>query len=230
MATREVGKSGRAPKRPARGAKAIRKAAKKPRPRPAPKPARKLASPAPRRALKARRQPESLRLRTLAPSLTVRDIERSVDVYTRALGFVVVERWMEGGALLGVMLEAGACRIGLSRTTGERARAQAGRGRALLVRDPPGSRRARDPRARLRRRRGGPEDGALGRAHRLGRGPGRLPVHVLEDEELAPSGPSGARRRPPAPRTRRGSRPRCAPGRAPARRPCRLPCAPRRRS
>lgn len=114
MATRKVGKSGRAAKRPARGAKGTRKPAAKPRRKSAPKAVRKLPSPAPRRALKARRQPETLRLRSLAPSLTVRDIERSVDVYTRALGFVVVERWMEGGALLGVMLEAGACRIGLS--------------------------------------------------------------------------------------------------------------------
>jgi catechol 2,3-dioxygenase-like lactoylglutathione lyase family enzyme len=61
-----------------------------------------------------RRDPESLRLRALEPSLTVDDIEQSVHFYTSVLGFIVAERWTEGGKLLGVNLKAGACEIGLS--------------------------------------------------------------------------------------------------------------------
>jgi catechol 2,3-dioxygenase-like lactoylglutathione lyase family enzyme len=61
-----------------------------------------------------RRDPESLRLRALEPSLTVDDIERSVHFYTNVLGFIVAERWTEAGKLLGVNLKAGACELGLS--------------------------------------------------------------------------------------------------------------------
>jgi uncharacterized glyoxalase superfamily protein PhnB len=61
-----------------------------------------------------RQDPESLRLRALEPSLTVNDIEQSVRFYTDVLGFMVAERWTEGGKLLGVNLKAGACELGLS--------------------------------------------------------------------------------------------------------------------
>ncbi|HVH27529.1 MAG TPA: VOC family protein [Vicinamibacterales bacterium] len=61
-----------------------------------------------------RLDPESLRLRALEPSLTVDDIERSVHFYTDVLGFIVAERWTEGGRLLGVNLKAGSCELGLS--------------------------------------------------------------------------------------------------------------------
>lgn len=58
--------------------------------------------------------PESLRLRSLSPSLTVDDVEASLRFYEDGLGFTVDERWEEDGKLLGVMLLAGSCRIGLS--------------------------------------------------------------------------------------------------------------------
>lgn len=61
-----------------------------------------------------RQQPESLRLRSLMPSLTVGDLEASLRHYVDGLGFTVEERWEEEGKLLGVMLLAGDCRIGLS--------------------------------------------------------------------------------------------------------------------
>jgi len=61
-----------------------------------------------------RQQPESLRLRSISPSLTVNDVERSVAWYRDGLGFFVSERWEEGGRLKGVMLKAGACHLGLS--------------------------------------------------------------------------------------------------------------------
>jgi catechol 2,3-dioxygenase-like lactoylglutathione lyase family enzyme len=61
-----------------------------------------------------RQQPESLRLRSVFPTFTVNDVERSVAWYRDGLGFFVSERWEEGGRLEGVMLKAGACQIGLS--------------------------------------------------------------------------------------------------------------------
>jgi catechol 2,3-dioxygenase-like lactoylglutathione lyase family enzyme len=61
-----------------------------------------------------RDKPETLRLRSLTPSLTVEDIERSLRFYDDGLGFKVEDRWEEDGRLLGVILLAGACRIGLS--------------------------------------------------------------------------------------------------------------------
>jgi catechol 2,3-dioxygenase-like lactoylglutathione lyase family enzyme len=63
---------------------------------------------------KPRQQPESLRLRSMMPSYTVNDIEKSVAWYRDGLGFYVAERWEEGGKLQGVMLKAGACTFGLS--------------------------------------------------------------------------------------------------------------------
>ena len=122
MATRKAPKSGRAaprqrPARPARG-----KTAK--RAKTAPRTARSAPKPAARRnpKPKPRRQPETLRLRAVAPSLTVRDLARSVDFYTRALGCVVTERWESEGALLGVMLRAGRCGFGLSQDDGAKGR------------------------------------------------------------------------------------------------------------
>jgi catechol 2,3-dioxygenase-like lactoylglutathione lyase family enzyme len=61
-----------------------------------------------------RQQPESLRLRTISPSFTVNDLQRSVAWYRDGLGFYLSERWEENGQLKGVMLKAGACSLGLS--------------------------------------------------------------------------------------------------------------------
>lgn len=61
-----------------------------------------------------RAEPESLRLRSLTPSMTVDDLERSLRFYEDGLGFTVEERWEDGGELKGVMLLAGECRLGLS--------------------------------------------------------------------------------------------------------------------
>ena len=58
---------------------------------------------------------ETLRLRAFEPSFTVNDLGRSIDFYTKSLGFVVDERFNSpDGKLQGVMLKAGVCRIGLS--------------------------------------------------------------------------------------------------------------------
>ena len=56
----------------------------------------------------------SLRLRQLSASFTCDDLAKSVRLYIDGLGFTVKERWEEEGKLLGVMLIAGACELGLS--------------------------------------------------------------------------------------------------------------------
>jgi uncharacterized glyoxalase superfamily protein PhnB len=61
-----------------------------------------------------RKEPQTLRLRSVTPGFTVADLQRSIDFYTGVLGFVVEERWMDGDKLRGVMLKAGACNLGLS--------------------------------------------------------------------------------------------------------------------
>lgn len=59
-------------------------------------------------------EPESLRLRSVAPSFTVDDLQASLAFYVDGLGFTVEERWEEEGELRGVMLLAGSCRLGIS--------------------------------------------------------------------------------------------------------------------
>jgi uncharacterized glyoxalase superfamily protein PhnB len=66
------------------------------------------------RALASRRQPETLRLRTVAPTFTVNDLQKSIDWYCEGLGFVIGERWEEDGKLQGVELKAGNCIFNLS--------------------------------------------------------------------------------------------------------------------
>jgi uncharacterized glyoxalase superfamily protein PhnB len=61
-----------------------------------------------------RKQPETLRLRDIAPGFTVNDLQKSMAFYVDALGFSVDERWETDGELRGVMLRAGRCRLGLS--------------------------------------------------------------------------------------------------------------------
>jgi uncharacterized glyoxalase superfamily protein PhnB len=57
--------------------------------------------------------PQSLRLRTLAPSFTVDDVERSKRFYVDGLGFTVKDTWEKDGKVLGYMLVAGSCEIGI---------------------------------------------------------------------------------------------------------------------
>jgi uncharacterized glyoxalase superfamily protein PhnB len=55
----------------------------------------------------------ALQVRSLAPSLTVNDLNRSIRFYT-GLGFAIGEEMKEDGELLGVTLEAGDVHLGLS--------------------------------------------------------------------------------------------------------------------
>jgi catechol 2,3-dioxygenase-like lactoylglutathione lyase family enzyme len=105
-AARKPARSARASRTPSRGARAARTPSRKPRA----STARKTRS----AALKPRRTPETLRLRAFMPSFTVDDLQRSIDFYTGTLGFIEGERWAEEGKLLGIMLKAGACELGLS--------------------------------------------------------------------------------------------------------------------
>jgi uncharacterized glyoxalase superfamily protein PhnB len=60
-----------------------------------------------------RRKQKSLRLRSLSPSFTVNDLERSLLFYVEALGFTLQKRWEQDGRLMGVMLLAGNCELGI---------------------------------------------------------------------------------------------------------------------
>jgi uncharacterized glyoxalase superfamily protein PhnB len=59
------------------------------------------------RATRARRQPETLRLRTASAGFTVNDIAKSMAWYCDVLGCVVVDRWEREGKLMGATLRAG---------------------------------------------------------------------------------------------------------------------------
>ena len=58
-----------------------------------------------------RHQPETLRLRTLTPALTVADLDVSLTWYCDVMGFVVVEKWEDEGKISGVIVEAGRVRL-----------------------------------------------------------------------------------------------------------------------
>jgi predicted enzyme related to lactoylglutathione lyase len=125
MATRKPSRAARSAKRPARKpqSRPARKtaAARKPK---AARPARRPAAPArtvaaPRTAFaggldKRRHDPQTLRLRSYEPSLTVNDLAKSIAFYTKVLGFIQGERWEDKGVLKGIQLKAGALTLGLS--------------------------------------------------------------------------------------------------------------------
>ncbi len=58
-----------------------------------------------------RHQPETLRLRTLTPGLTVADLDVALAWYCDVVGFVVVEKWEKDGEIAGAVLEAGRVRV-----------------------------------------------------------------------------------------------------------------------
>jgi catechol 2,3-dioxygenase-like lactoylglutathione lyase family enzyme len=73
-----------------------------------------VAEPSKAASVKSRRKPETLRLKSFNPSLTVNDLGKSLAFYTSGLGFIVGQRWTDGKILRGVMLKAGASELGLS--------------------------------------------------------------------------------------------------------------------
>ena len=68
----------------------------------------------------ARGWPESVRMRAVAPSMTVNDLAKSLAFYCDVLGFVVAEKWEEAGAVRGVRLKSGACEFFLTQDDGKK--------------------------------------------------------------------------------------------------------------
>ena len=56
---------------------------------------------------------QALQISGIVPSFTVDDVQKSLEFY-EALGFTIEERWEENGNLVGAMLRAGTCQVGLS--------------------------------------------------------------------------------------------------------------------
>jgi len=75
-----------------------------------------------KRALRERRQPETLRLRSASPSFTVNDLQKSLAFYRDVLGFTEKERWERDGALHGVELVAGVVSIFLAQDDWQKGR------------------------------------------------------------------------------------------------------------
>jgi uncharacterized glyoxalase superfamily protein PhnB len=59
--------------------------------------------------------------RNVVPSLTVDNVQRSLDFFL-GLGFTIEDRWEDNGVLLGAMLKAGDARLGLSQDDGKMGR------------------------------------------------------------------------------------------------------------
>lgn len=74
-------------------------------------PARRKSQPVPR---PARRQPETLRLRRLSPSLTANDLGASIRWYCDVLGCALEEEWKDGDRVVGAELKAGTVTFMLS--------------------------------------------------------------------------------------------------------------------
>jgi uncharacterized glyoxalase superfamily protein PhnB len=64
---------------------------------------------------------KTLRGTSVMPSLTVNDLQQSLDFFA-ALGFEVEDRWEHNGMLLGAMLRAGDARLGVSQDDGAKGR------------------------------------------------------------------------------------------------------------
>ncbi len=77
-----------------------------------------------------------LEVKSIAPSFTVDDLQRSIRFF-EALGFSVEEPWEENGVLLGVMLKAGESRIGINQDDWKKGRGrQKGVGMRLYIETP----------------------------------------------------------------------------------------------
>ena len=74
-----------------------------------------------------------LQAKTVSPTLTVDDLQRSL-AFFEGLGFGVEERWEEDGVLLGVMLRAGEAHVNLTQDDWKKGRdRQKGVGTRLFI-------------------------------------------------------------------------------------------------
>lgn len=69
-----------------------------------------------------RSQPESFRAKALSASLTVNDIARSLDWYTRVVGFTLDQKHEREGKLFAASVKAGSVRILLNQDDGAKGR------------------------------------------------------------------------------------------------------------
>ena len=60
-----------------------------------------------RPTMKKRKQPEGLRVRSVGPGFTVKDIHKSLAWYRDVLGLVAGDKWEQDGKLMGVEMRAG---------------------------------------------------------------------------------------------------------------------------
>ena len=82
---------------------------------------------------------EAVQISAIVPSLTVDDLQKSINFY-EALGFTIDERWEDKGTLLGVMLRAGKTQIGLNQDDWKKGRdRKKGIGVRLSISTTPGS-------------------------------------------------------------------------------------------
>ena len=61
--------------------------------------------------MKQRKQPETLRLKSVMPALTVNDIAASLAWYRDVVGFIVTDEMKHDGELVGAVLQAGSARF-----------------------------------------------------------------------------------------------------------------------
>jgi uncharacterized glyoxalase superfamily protein PhnB len=66
-------------------------------------------------------QNATLRGTSVMPSLTVNNLQQSLDFFT-GLGFEIEDRWEHDGVLLGVMIKAGEAHLGLNQDDGKKGR------------------------------------------------------------------------------------------------------------
>jgi len=71
----------------------------------------------------AQKHNKTLQGRSVMPSLTVNNLQQSLDFFG-GLGFEVEHRWEDKGVLLGAMLKAGDARLGLSQDDGKKGSAR----------------------------------------------------------------------------------------------------------
>jgi len=67
-----------------------------------------------------RDQPESFRARSVSPSLTVKDVEKSLTWYRDVAGFTVAQRHVRDGTLRAVSMKAGTVQLLLGQDDGKK--------------------------------------------------------------------------------------------------------------
>src|SRR6185436_11276720 len=64
---------------------------------------------------------QTLHGKTVMPSLTVNNLQESQRFF-EGLGFEIEDKWEDDGKVIGLMLKAGNCRLGLSQDDGQKGR------------------------------------------------------------------------------------------------------------